>query len=108
MALIEIETEDEFLEELAKDFYWYTVVIFSATWCGPCKRLTPLLESFSMIYTRLNFLRVDIDKLQEVSGRYAISTVPSFFIFSKESSIPIITITDGDVKTLEAALKTIG
>lgn len=39
------------------------VVDFHATWCGPCKIISPKFESFSDVYTDALFAKVDVDEV---------------------------------------------
>lgn len=54
------------------------VVDFYATWCGPCKRLSPMLDELAGPFTnRINFLKVDVDQSPELSQRYGVEGVPT-------------------------------
>ncbi len=54
------------------------VVDFYATWCGPCKRLSPMLDELAGPLTnRINFLKVDVDQSPELAQRYAVQGVPT-------------------------------
>lgn len=54
------------------------VLDFSAVWCGPCKRIYPLLQQLSQEYPNVLFYKVDIDELADVAEHFGISSVPSF------------------------------
>lgn len=58
------------------------VVDFYATWCGPCKRLSPLLDELAGPLTnKLVFLKVDIDQSSRVAQRFNIEAVPTVLFF---------------------------
>ena len=61
------------------------VLCFSATWCGPCKRLKPLLEDLSNDpqYNMITFYKVDVDKNEELSKHFNISSIPTTLIIKK-------------------------
>ena len=54
------------------------LVDFYATWCGPCKALSPILEKLEETYTAVTFFKVDIDANFELAERFKISSVPTF------------------------------
>lgn len=58
------------------------LVDFSATWCGPCKMLTPVLEELSSDYQgKASIVKVDVDKEQELAMQYGVMAVPTMIIF---------------------------
>merc|ERR1712243_329195 len=68
------------------------VVNFSATWCGPCKRMAPIFEAMSSrFFHRVVFLTVDVDDCEDVAERYEISAMPTFlFIKNKAMVVPAL------------------
>ena len=53
------------------------VVDFSATWCGPCKMLAPVLETVSGKFAgQADFYNVDVDEAPELAMEYRVSSVP--------------------------------
>ena len=56
---------------------------FTATWCGPCRILTPILEELSGEYEdhQVKFYKVDVDENRAVAQKFNISAVPSIAIF---------------------------
>ena len=55
------------------------VVDFFATWCGPCKRIAPLLDEIASKNTEnLVILKVDVDEIEELVGEYSIEVMPTF------------------------------
>jgi thioredoxin 1 len=59
-----------------------TVVDFYADWCGPCRMVSPVIESLSQSYAgRVNFAKVDTDENQELAARYNVLSIPTVMIF---------------------------
>lgn len=57
------------------------VVDFSATWCGPCRMLAPVLETVSeKLADRVSFYNVDVDESSGLAMKYRISSVPSLLL----------------------------
>jgi len=53
------------------------VVDFSATWCGPCRMMAPVLEEISgKMEGKVSFYNVDVDEVPELAQRYGISSIP--------------------------------
>ncbi len=58
------------------------VVDFFATWCGPCKRLSPMLDQAATPLTKkVSFLKVDVDKSARLAERFNIQGVPTMLFF---------------------------
>ena len=57
------------------------VVDFSATWCGPCRMLAPVLESVSEKFQgKVDFYNVDVDDAPELAGEYRVNSVPCLIL----------------------------
>ena len=53
------------------------VVDFSATWCGPCRMLAPVVESVSeKLADKACFYNVDVDEAPELAAEFGINSVP--------------------------------
>lgn len=64
------------------------VVDFFATWCGPCKMLTPIFESISEeMNDRVDFAKIDIDRSLEVAQQHRIASVPTIVIFKNGKEV---------------------
>lgn len=57
------------------------VLYFTATWCGPCKKISPIFETLSEENKKIAFVKIDIDNNTELAS--GIKSVPTF-IFIKE------------------------
>jgi thioredoxin 1 len=58
------------------------VVDFFATWCSPCKMLSPVLSSIGEeVKDKAQFLKVDIDQSMELAQKFKVSTVPTVIVF---------------------------
>lgn len=60
------------------------LVDFFATWCGPCKRVAPVLDEVaSEVDGEAYVYKVDIDQSQDIAARYRISSVPTMILFKQ-------------------------
>jgi len=58
------------------------LVVFSASWCGPCKMLNPLLEEIlNTNDLNTSIAKVDVDASPDISSIMKIRGVPSIFFF---------------------------
>jgi len=62
------------------------MVDFFATWCGPCKKLSPLLEEASNKHG-FKLVVIDVDKNNDLSSEYNITSIPHIFLFHKGSKV---------------------
>ena len=57
------------------------VVDFYASWCGPCKMLAPIFEEVSKENENYTFVKVDVDKFEELARRYSVMSIPTVIRF---------------------------
>lgn len=77
---MKIVDEKEF-NEIIKDAK-PTLVDFFATWCGPCRMLTPILEQVEKNNDgKFNIVKVDIDESFDLAKKFGIMSVPTMIIF---------------------------
>ena len=59
-----------------------TVVDFYATWCGPCRKLSPILEEVETeLSDRVNFAKIDTDDNIDSAKEYQVSGLPTLLVF---------------------------
>lgn len=63
------------------------VQYFTATWCGPCRMISPLYTSLAAKYPKVVFLKVDIDEARDAAARWNVSSVPTFFFIRNGKEI---------------------
>lgn len=63
------------------------ILYFTATWCGPCRMISPLYTSLAGKYPKVVFLKVDIDEAKDVAARWNISSVPTFFFLKNGKEV---------------------
>ncbi|VDN09708.1 unnamed protein product [Dibothriocephalus latus] len=73
-AYIEKITEMEFKQKIATGA---VIVDFYATWCGPCKRLAPMLDKLAEDTKDVVFLKVDVDNHQALAESSEVTSMPT-------------------------------
>ena len=59
------------------------LVDFFATWCGPCKMLTPELEDLCEEHEEITVVKIDVDKFPLLASKFNIRAVPTLIVFKK-------------------------
>ena len=78
---------------------------FFATWCGPCKMQTPILEELAKkMGDSVEIRKIDVDKDMDLAGKYGIRVVPTLIL---EKDGKVVQSLEGvtDLSTLEKLLK---
>jgi len=61
----------------------YLLFYFTASWCGPCQKIKPLLEKISdgSDPSKLEIYMIDIDENDKIASEFKIRSVPSFYLY---------------------------
>ncbi|KAI0028713.1 thioredoxin [Vararia minispora EC-137] len=60
---------------------------FWATWCGPCRMISPIFERLSEATPEAEFYKVDVDEQSEISQEVGIRAMPTFMVFKNGSKV---------------------
>ncbi|MEK7595599.1 MAG: thioredoxin [Patescibacteria group bacterium] len=75
---------------------------FYAEWCGPCHAMKPIIDEFEKVYSgKVKFSKVDVDKNQDLAGKYGVMSIPTYVIQkdAKEVDRKIGAVTKDKLKT---------
>ena len=70
--------ENEFKEVIKEG---KVVVDCFASWCGPCRMLSPILDSVSEEIKDYKFYKLNVDEAELISEEYGIMTIPTLLVF---------------------------
>ena len=83
----------------------YLLFYFTASWCGPCQKIKPLLEKISegADSSKLEIYMIDIDENDNIASEFKIRSVPSFYLY-KDKDLKGQT-AGADIKKVQELLK---
>lgn len=70
------------------------LVDFWASWCGPCKMVSPVVDEIGDEITSADVGKVNVDEQQELAQEYGIMSIPTLVVFK-----------DGKIKTSSVGVK---
>ncbi len=83
------------------------IVDFTATWCGPCQRISPILEELAKEYDgRIVIYKVDIDKNRDLATAFNISSIPAIMYIPLNGE-PVMTVGARDKEKFKTEIGTI-
>ncbi|KRL28578.1 thioredoxin [Limosilactobacillus frumenti DSM 13145] len=74
---VAVTTDQNFEQDTAQGV---TLTDFWATWCGPCRMQSPVVEKLSEEMTNVKFFKMDVDQNPEVPRSFQIMSIPTLLI----------------------------
>lgn len=66
----------------------HSLLYFTASWCGPCKSMSPVVEGVSKIMSeQLNTIKIDVDDSQSTAADYGVRSVPTLMLMKNDEII---------------------
>jgi len=78
MSVIHV-TKENFQKEVLESSK-PVLVDFFATWCGPCRMLSPVLDEIAQERSDIKVVKIDVDQEQELAAQYRVVSIPSVFV----------------------------
>jgi thioredoxin 1 len=85
-----IHTEQE-IHQTIKSFQGLVVIDVFATWCGPCKLLSPKLDKMEQEFTNVKFIKVDADEVSNFADKNEITAMPTIIFIKNGVEVNRIT-----------------
>ncbi len=83
------------------------IVDFYADWCGPCKKISPLLEELAKEYeNEIYIYKINVDKERELASHFEIQSIPALLFISMNEE-PKITVGGRSKEDIKADIETI-
>ena len=83
------------------------IVDFTATWCGPCQRISPILEELAKEYDgKIVIYKVDIDKNRDLANAFNISSIPAIMYIPLKGQ-PVMTVGARDKGKFKTEIETV-
>ena len=79
MGLIEVTKETFDFEVLQSD--QLVIVDFWATWCTPCRMLTPVVEEVAAEHPEIKVCKINVDEAQDIAEKYGVMSLPILIFF---------------------------
>jgi thioredoxin 1 len=67
------------------------VIDFTATWCGPCRKISPLMDQLAEEYKgKIKVFKLDVDQNKDSAKKYGIRSIPAVLIFKQGTVVETI------------------
>ncbi|KAF2072615.1 hypothetical protein CYY_006074 [Polysphondylium violaceum] len=103
MSIVKIIERDSDFEPYIQNTQ-LVLAVFSATWCGPCKALEPIVEKIAQDYQgRVSVCKIDIDDCTQTTNKYSVRSVPTCLVFvngQKSASLAGLTSRENIIRAL--------
>ena len=81
MAVVTI-TKENFDQEVLKSAK-HVLLDFWASWCGPCRMLSPVVDEVAEERTDVKVGKVNVDEQPELAGQFGVMSIPTLLVFEQ-------------------------
>lgn len=105
---IELHSAQQLVDILKQHYDSLVVLDFYADWCGPCKRLGPILENYAETYSGVVLVKAnaDSDELDELTRHYKVQSLPTVIFFHQNNIVQNGVIAGFNERAIETLIKT--
>lgn len=117
--IMDIKKREDLKKYLKESVYEITILKFTASWCGPCKKIKPFIDDLLFKYKEYNFkyLEVDVDKEPDLYSYFKrfkmVNGIPAMLFYRKcdynddTFYVPYASITGANKEAIQTAFKTL-
>ena len=81
------------------------ICYFTATWCGPCKKISPVVTNIGENNDHLRVIKIDVDEFADISGFCQIDCMPTFQFYKNNNIEPVHSFSGADTEELINTIK---
>lgn len=63
------------------------LVDFFATWCGPCRQMSPVLDQIASERSDVKIVKVDVDENQNLASQFGVMSIPTLIYFKNGKAV---------------------
>lgn len=78
MSVITV-TKENFEKEVLKSEK-KVLIDFWASWCGPCRMVSPIVDQIAEEHPEIKVCKVNVDEEQELAAEFGVMSIPSLFV----------------------------
>ncbi|KKA28547.1 hypothetical protein TD95_002237 [Thielaviopsis punctulata] len=112
MSVVEVKNMDALKALFAS--HTYVAIDFYATWCPPCKMISPIFEKLAAAHAAdevFAFAKINVDEVREAAAAYNVTAMPTFMFFKEGQQVAVNghkLIRGADVNALTGAMEKLG
>ena len=100
MVLQIVEGIENFKNIILNNDYSLVIAYFTASWCGPCKNISPVVMNIAENNETIIVIKVDVDECEDISSYCEISCMPTFKFYKNKSLEAVHTFSGADSDNL--------
>jgi len=100
MVLHIVDDIENFKNVILENDYSLVIAYFTASWCGPCKNISPVVMNIAENNDTIIVIKVDVDDCEDISAYCEISCMPTFKFYKNKKLEAVHTFSGADSENL--------